>query len=162
MSLHIRLLGRPALVRDGEPAYRFRSQKSWALLAYLLLAERPPSRSRLAELLFDETEDPLGALRWNLAEVRRGLGPDAVLEHGVGPQPAAHLGQVPAQRAERVLGLVEEQLGQPAARRRSLGEQQVGQQRPALLAAEAVRRLAVPHEGGAAEEADVEAHRCAG
>jgi len=50
------------------------------LLAYLLLAERPPSRSRLAELLFDATEGPLRALRWNLAEVRRGLGPHATLE----------------------------------------------------------------------------------
>lgn len=80
MSLDVQLLGRPALVRDGEPAYRFRSQKSWALLAYLLLAERPPARSTLAELLFAETEDPLGALRWNLAEVRRGLGEGATLE----------------------------------------------------------------------------------
>lgn len=80
VGVEVQLLGRPALRRDCEQPYRFRSQKSWALLAYLLLAERPATRSRLAELLFSETEDPLGALRWNLAEVRRGLGDGAVLE----------------------------------------------------------------------------------
>lgn len=80
MTLSVRLLGRPDIVVGDEPAYRFRSQKSWALLAFLLLTDRPPSRSRLAELLFDSTLDPLRALRWNLAEVRRALGPDATLE----------------------------------------------------------------------------------
>ncbi len=80
MPLVVHLLGRPALERGPTESYRFRSQKSWALLAYLLLSERPPSRSRLAELLFDETDDPLRALRWNLAEVRRGLGAGAALE----------------------------------------------------------------------------------
>ena len=45
------------------------------VLAYLLLAERPPSRQRLAGLLFNEADDPLGALRWSLAELRRSLRP---------------------------------------------------------------------------------------
>jgi hypothetical protein len=49
-------------------------------LAFLLLAERQPTRSRLASLLFAEADDPLRALRWCLAEVRRGLGPGAVLD----------------------------------------------------------------------------------
>jgi DNA-binding SARP family transcriptional activator len=80
MTAAVTLLGRPSLMDGATPAYRFRSRKSWALLAYLLLAERPPSRARLAELLFDDAADPLGALRWNLAEVRRGLGPSATLE----------------------------------------------------------------------------------
>ncbi len=76
----IQLLGRPRIDVHGASGYRFRSRKSWALLAFLLLAERPPSRSRLASLLFAEAEDPLGALRWCLAEIRRGLGPAAVLD----------------------------------------------------------------------------------
>jgi len=76
----IQLLGRPRIDVHGAAGYRFRSRKSWALLAFLLLAERPPSRSRLASLLFAEAEDPLGALRWCLAEIRRGLGPAAVLD----------------------------------------------------------------------------------
>ena len=75
--LVVRLLGRPCLVGTGPEPYRMRSRKSWALLAYLLLTERPAGRGRLAELLFAEADDPLRALRWSLAEIRRALG-----EHG--------------------------------------------------------------------------------
>ncbi len=70
----IRLLGPPALHRDGRPARPPRGRKAWALLAYLLLADRPPGRRHLAELLFADADDPLGALRWTLAELRRALG----------------------------------------------------------------------------------------
>lgn len=80
MPLVVSLLGRPCLDTGSDAVYLFRSRKSWALLAYLLLAERPPSRSRLAGLLFDTADDPLRSLRWNLAEVRRGLGPASTLE----------------------------------------------------------------------------------
>jgi DNA-binding SARP family transcriptional activator len=73
----IRLLGPPAIERDGAPAVP-RGRKAWAVLAYLLLAERPPSRRQLAELLFGEADDPLGALRWTLAELRRALGAPAL------------------------------------------------------------------------------------
>ncbi len=79
-GLSIHLLGRPSIEIDGDTGYRFRSRKSWALLALLLLSERPPTRSTLASLLFSEADDPLGALRWSLAEVRRGLGPSAALD----------------------------------------------------------------------------------
>jgi hypothetical protein len=64
------LLGPPAIQRDGRPARPPRGRKAWALLAYLLLADRPPSRRHLAELLFADADDPLGALRWSLAELR--------------------------------------------------------------------------------------------
>ncbi|MEV6283708.1 tetratricopeptide repeat protein [Kribbella sp. NPDC051770] len=73
MEGQIRLLGRPAILYDGVAVRAPRGRKSWALLAYVLLAERPPSRKRLAELLFADAEDPLGALRWTLAELRRAL-----------------------------------------------------------------------------------------
>ena len=73
MEVGIRLLGPQAIERDGLPAAPPRGRKSWALLAYLLLAERPPGRRHLAELLFSEADDPLGALRWTLAELRRTL-----------------------------------------------------------------------------------------
>jgi DNA-binding SARP family transcriptional activator len=63
----IRLLGPPAMERDGRPVRSPRGRKAWALLAYLLLADRPPSRRHLAELLFADADDPLGALRWTLA-----------------------------------------------------------------------------------------------
>lgn len=55
-------------------SYRLRSRKSWALLALLLLGEGSPTRSHLAELLFADADDPLRALRWSLAEIRRCLG----------------------------------------------------------------------------------------
>ncbi|MGX6600727.1 BTAD domain-containing putative transcriptional regulator [Micromonosporaceae bacterium Da 78-11] len=74
-ALQVRLLGRPRLVPPAGDPYEFRSRKSWAVLAYLVLADRPPSRSRLAALLFADADDPGRALRWSLAEIRRGLGP---------------------------------------------------------------------------------------
>jgi DNA-binding SARP family transcriptional activator len=76
VSLRIRLLGVPELERDGAPARPPRGAKSWALLAYLALSRRPPARRELAELLFGEAEDPLGALRWSLSELRRALEPE--------------------------------------------------------------------------------------
>jgi DNA-binding SARP family transcriptional activator len=80
MALRIRLLGRPGIERPDGSSYRLRSRKSWALLAYLLLSEAPPTRSQLAALLFSEADDPLRALRWGLAEVRRCLGDGASLD----------------------------------------------------------------------------------
>ena len=74
MTLAICLLGKPRIERDGEPTTSPRGRKTWALLAFLLLSERPPSRSRTAAVLFPEADDPLGALRWSLADLRRALG----------------------------------------------------------------------------------------
>jgi DNA-binding SARP family transcriptional activator len=75
MSFAIHLLGRPRVERDGEPLASPRGRKAWALLAYLVLSRvRSPSREHLAELLFPRADDPLGAVRWNLAELRRLLG----------------------------------------------------------------------------------------
>jgi DNA-binding SARP family transcriptional activator len=58
---------------DGERDLSGR--KTWALLAFLLLEPRPPSRRELAARLFPEADDPLAALRWTLLQVRRALGP---------------------------------------------------------------------------------------
>jgi DNA-binding SARP family transcriptional activator len=79
MAMQIRLLGAPTIEADGVRSTP-RGRKSWAVLAYVLLAERPPSRQRLASLLFAEADDPLGALRWTLAELRRTLRPHAEIE----------------------------------------------------------------------------------
>jgi DNA-binding SARP family transcriptional activator len=70
----IHLLGKPRIERDGVPLAPPRGRKAWALLSYLLLSERPPPRTRVAALLFSEADDPLGALRWTLADLRRTLG----------------------------------------------------------------------------------------
>ena len=80
MSLTIHLLGRPRLERSTGEAYRFRSRKSWALLAFLILNDHPPTRSQLASLLFADADDPLRALRWSLSEIRRGLGDEGSLD----------------------------------------------------------------------------------
>ena len=78
MALIIELLGSPRVVRNAVELQP-RGRKSWSLLAYLLLANRSTSRERLAELLFPAADDPLGALRWSLSDLRRLLGPDCKL-----------------------------------------------------------------------------------
>jgi DNA-binding SARP family transcriptional activator len=80
MTLIIELLGYPRVVRDAV-SRQPRGRKSWCLLAYLLLANQPTSRERLAELLFPAADDPLGALRWSLSDLRHVLGSDCRL-HG--------------------------------------------------------------------------------
>ncbi|HEX7172002.1 MAG TPA: BTAD domain-containing putative transcriptional regulator [Candidatus Limnocylindria bacterium] len=79
MSLAIRLLGFPSVEVDGVSRNPPRGHKPWALLALLLLSTAPLSRERLAGLLFADADDPLGSLRWNLAELRRLLGPEVKL-----------------------------------------------------------------------------------
>lgn len=79
MALAMHLLGRPRLERDGAPVPGPRGHKAWGLLAYFTLSRvHSPVREHLAELLFSGADDPLGSLRWNLAELRRALGPDAL------------------------------------------------------------------------------------
>jgi DNA-binding SARP family transcriptional activator len=77
MRLAIRLLGAPTVEHDGVQRPAPRGHKPWALLGLLLLSNAPMSRARLAALLFGDADDPLGSLRWNLAELRRLLGPEA-------------------------------------------------------------------------------------
>ena len=74
VSLAIHLLGTPHVVRDGERLPSPRGHKVWGLLAYLVLSESAVSRKQLAALLFEDAEDPLATLRWNLSELRRLLG----------------------------------------------------------------------------------------
>ncbi|MGH2384324.1 MAG: AfsR/SARP family transcriptional regulator [Candidatus Limnocylindria bacterium] len=80
MGLAIHLLGVPTIEQDGVERPPPRGHKPWALLALLLLSNAPLSRERLAGLLFGEADDPLGSLRWNLAELRRLLGPQATIQ----------------------------------------------------------------------------------
>jgi DNA-binding SARP family transcriptional activator len=78
-QLVIRLLGAPQVERKGEAVAAPRGRKCWALLAYLILRERPASRLAISELLFPDAEDPLRALRWTLVELRRALGGSEIL-----------------------------------------------------------------------------------
>ncbi len=79
MGLSIHLLGQPRMELAGTPIADPRGHKAWGLLAYLLRSRVPPSRERVASLLFPEADDPLGALRWTLSALRRRLGEEAEL-----------------------------------------------------------------------------------
>jgi len=74
MALTIRLLGRPGIEDDARATSPVRGHKAWGLLAYLAAARAPVPRERLADLLFTDADDPMGALRWNLSQLRRSLG----------------------------------------------------------------------------------------
>lgn len=80
MSFAIHLLGRPRIESSTGKVYQFRSRKSWAILTFLIMSERPPTRGQLAALLFAEADDPMRALRWSLSEIRRSFGDDGSLE----------------------------------------------------------------------------------
>jgi DNA-binding SARP family transcriptional activator len=69
----IRLLGPPRIESAGTAPPQPKGRKAWAVLAYLALQPEGISRSRTATLLFPDAADPLGALRWNLSELRRTL-----------------------------------------------------------------------------------------
>jgi DNA-binding SARP family transcriptional activator len=74
VGLAIHLLGVPRVERDGRAVPAPRGHKVWGLLAYLLRSDAAAGRKHLAGLLFEDAEDPLAALRWNLSELRRLLG----------------------------------------------------------------------------------------
>jgi DNA-binding SARP family transcriptional activator len=76
MALRVRLLGRPGIEYDGVPR-RLEGHKTWALLSYLLLEPHPPTRRELAERLWAEADDPLGAVRGALSQVRKAINPPA-------------------------------------------------------------------------------------
>lgn len=72
-GIRISLLGAPGIVRDTAPADQPKGNKVWGLLTYLLLSSGPHTRAHLAELLFSNADDPLGAVRWNLSQIRSAL-----------------------------------------------------------------------------------------
>ncbi len=78
MAVTIRLLGPPTIETTDGRRTRPRGRKGWAVLAFLYLAEREVSRRHLADLLFDRADDPLGALRWTLADLRKAVGVDGL------------------------------------------------------------------------------------
>lgn len=75
----IRLLGVPQILGPDGRQRDLRGQKPWAVLARIVLADRPLTRRELSSELFPEAADPLGSLRWCLAELRRALGDATVL-----------------------------------------------------------------------------------
>jgi DNA-binding SARP family transcriptional activator/predicted negative regulator of RcsB-dependent stress response len=76
--LRIRVLGTPSLEARGEPI-RLEGRKTWALLTYLLLESRPPTRREMVDRLWSDADDPLGAARWALSQVRKALAGSAAI-----------------------------------------------------------------------------------
>ncbi|MCE5974961.1 bacterial transcriptional activator domain-containing protein [Sinirhodobacter sp. WL0062] len=76
--MRISVIGKPSIVNRNGEALSVPGQQSWALLARLLLARRPLSRRTLASEIFCDATDPLGALRWSLASLRRALGSETL------------------------------------------------------------------------------------
>lgn len=69
-TLEINILAQVSLLRDGVDVPLVSSRKTRALLAYLAVTDQPHRREHLCELLFDNTNDPRGALRWSLSKLR--------------------------------------------------------------------------------------------
>ena len=70
-EVQIRLLGEIEVRRGGIAEVLPRSKKTRALLAYLAATEKSHPRDRLGSLLWGETDDPRGALRWSLSKLRQ-------------------------------------------------------------------------------------------
>ncbi len=85
MGLKIQLLGRPAVVGDDGASRVVRGHQAWAVLARVLLSERPVGRRELASQLFPDAVDPLGSLRWCLATLRRAVGSEAFHDDPIQP-----------------------------------------------------------------------------
>jgi pimeloyl-ACP methyl ester carboxylesterase len=64
------LLGKPAVLEDGERRPLALRPKALAVLAYLALTARAAPRRELARLVFPDAEEPLAALRWHLHHLR--------------------------------------------------------------------------------------------
>ena len=67
----MQLLGPPRIEENGRLVAPPRGNKTWGLLAYLASTRLPTTRERIAGLLFPEATDPLAAMRWTLADLRK-------------------------------------------------------------------------------------------
>ena len=79
MAPVIRLLGRPEIIGEESDQTTVRGHQAWALLARILLSDKPLDRRSLAAELFPDAVDPLGSLRWCLAALRRAIGSSETL-----------------------------------------------------------------------------------
>ena len=75
-GLQIHILGELTVFTDGQLVPLPGSRKTRALLAYLLLQDRPVTREHLCEMLWPHPDDPRAALRWSLTKLRPILNAD--------------------------------------------------------------------------------------
>jgi len=67
------------MLESGDARVALDGRKTWALLAFVALESPAPTRRQLAERLWPDAADPLGAVRWALSQVRRALAPAATI-----------------------------------------------------------------------------------
>jgi len=72
-SLYIETFGDFRLFFDEKELDLPPSKKSRALFAFLFVTHRPQRRERLCELLWETANDPKGALRWSLSQLKKSL-----------------------------------------------------------------------------------------
>lgn len=75
-ALKIRFFPALSIEQAGQAVELPKSRKTRALLAYLLLSERPVPRERLCEIFWDIPDDPRASLRWSLTKLRPALNSD--------------------------------------------------------------------------------------
>jgi DNA-binding SARP family transcriptional activator/DNA polymerase III delta prime subunit len=68
--LSLRVLGEIEIRRGAERLELPQSKKTRALLAYLVVTQRPQRRERLCAMFWDVADDPRAALRWSLSKLR--------------------------------------------------------------------------------------------
>lgn len=68
--LSLRVLGEIEVRRGAERLELPQSKKTRALLAYLVVTQRPQRRERLCAMFWDVADDPRAALRWSLSRLR--------------------------------------------------------------------------------------------
>ncbi len=72
--LKVFLIGKPRIVAGDGSDCAVPGHQPWAVLARLIKTRRPMGRREVASEIFTDVEDPLGALRWCLASLRKALG----------------------------------------------------------------------------------------
>ena len=72
------LLGSFSVSLPGRQTPNLR-RKTRALLAYLAVTPQAIRRQELSDILFPESNDPLGSLRWQLSAIRRQLDPNILI-----------------------------------------------------------------------------------
>ncbi len=76
--MQINLIGKPRILASDGTECPVPGHQTWAVLARLLRSKRPMGRRELAAGIFSEVDDPLGALRWCLASLRKALGAETL------------------------------------------------------------------------------------
>lgn len=71
LTLKISTLGELSVVQNDKKLTLIKSKRTRALLAYLATSKRPQRRENICEYLWDDHNDPKGALRWSLSKIRK-------------------------------------------------------------------------------------------